>query len=116
MGEGVVRERVAFGEFAPHEFGQVLDFAADQKERRAHAFLRERVEHLRRGFRVGAVVEGEDDFVVGEWDRLVVGLQADLQPAFGADADDARGAEFVRAALGGRGGADAEQHDQGGDV
>ena len=108
MGEGVVRDRMAFGEFAPHEFGQRLDLAADQKNvARTHSAA-----SASSTFGVDVRVRPSSKVRMTSWSAsgiVFVGLQADLQAAFGSDADDARGAELVRAALGGRGGAEAGQ-------
>ena len=107
MGVGVVGDGVPFLDLAPRQQRQRVDFAADVEEGRAHAFVGERPENLRRRLGVRPVVEGEDHFVVGERDGLGIGLQADQQAALRADLDDARRAELVGPAFGGRSAAEA---------
>ena len=57
--EGVVADRVPFGELAADQVGVRLCVAADDEEGRVHAALREQVEDARRPDGVGPVVEGE---------------------------------------------------------
>ena len=104
-------------DLAPRQHRQRVDLAADVEEGRAHAFVGERLEHLRRRPRVRAVVEGEDHFVVGERNGLGIGLQADQQAALRADLGDARRAELVGPAFGGRSAAEAggEREEDGGE-
>ncbi len=117
VGVGVVGDGVPFLDLAPRQQRQRVDFDADIEEGRAHAFLGERPENLRRRLGVRPVVEGEDHFVIGERDGLGIGLPADAEPAPRADLNDARNAELVGSAFGGRSaaGAKREQHDDGGE-
>ena len=99
MRPGVVRDRVAFQHFAARELRQALGVAADFEERRANALIGERLEDLRRRLGGGAVVEGEDDLMVGERDCPRIRLEADLQSALRADLDHARRSELVGPAI-----------------
>jgi hypothetical protein len=78
MGIGVVRDRVAVDNLAARDLWQALRTTADVKKGGANTLLRERIEDPRSRPGVGSVVEGEDDFVIGERDRPRIGLEADL--------------------------------------
>ena len=99
MRPGVMRDRVAFQHFAAGDLRQALGVAADFEERRTNALVGERLEDLGRRLGGGAVVEGEDDLMVGERDCPRIGLEADLEAALRADLDHARRSELVRPAI-----------------
>ena len=63
MGEGVVADFVAFGINPLGKAGILLRLHADQEKGRLDAFLLQHVEDLRRPLRVGAVVEGNCNFL-----------------------------------------------------
>ena len=87
MGIGVIRDRVALHHLAAGDLRQAFGVAADFEEGCADALLGERVQDLRRRPGGRAVVEGEDHLMVGERNRLRIGLEADLQAALRADLD-----------------------------
>ena len=106
---GVVPDRMAVRYLAAHEGGMGLCVAADEKEAGLDAFFRERVEDARRR-RIGrAVVEGEDDFVIGERQRARIGFQAEGDGR-AADRERAAGPQGVRRAGRGAGRCDGKQH------
>ena len=87
---------MAFLRLALDRRGHAGRVDADDEESGAHAFCLQRVQHLRRRRR-RAVVEGENNFMIGQRQRLRIALQANRK-ALGANDDLARGAEFFRAA------------------
>ena len=93
MGEGMMADRVAGGDLAPHQRRMGGGIAPDQEEGRLDALAGEGVENGRRRRRERPVVEGQHDLVVGQDERARIGLEADGEAAFGADRRDARGAE-----------------------
>src|SRR5712691_1023803 len=91
--EGVARDRVALGAFAPHERRSGLNVSADEEEGRLHAFALERVEHPIRGAGPRAVVEGEHDLFGRERQRGGKLLASDPRRCRGVDRQHAAGAE-----------------------
>ena len=63
VGEGVVADVVALGDFALHQPRRHLGVRADDEERGRHVLGLEDVEDLRRPLRIGAVIEGQRDLV-----------------------------------------------------
>ena len=103
MRPGVVGDRVALHHFAAGDLRQALGVAADLEECRANALIGKRAQDFRRRLGGGTVVEGEDDFMVGERDRSRVGFEADFESALSADLGDARRSKLVGpASLGAR--------------
>ncbi len=96
MAVGMAPDRVALGDFAAHEARHAGGVAADQEEGRLGALRGERVEHARRGGG-GAVVEGQDDLVILEIERLRIGFQPEMRRA--ADGDGAGDAQSLGTAM-----------------
>ncbi|MEY9919789.1 hypothetical protein ABIF99_006104 [Bradyrhizobium japonicum] len=94
---GVVADGVALARDALDHVRMFGGVQADQEEGGAHAFLRQRRQHLRRRRRMRAIVEGQDDLVIGERQRLRKALEAHARRGLGVDAQNARGAERVLA-------------------
>ena len=95
-------------DLAPGDRRQLLRIAADLEESGADAFGRRARPNLRRICRLGAVVESDDHLMVGERNRLRVGLEADIEAALGSDGRHSRRAELVGPAFGGGGSADPD--------
>ncbi len=114
---GVMADRVALGAFAPRQRRMRRHVAAEQEEGGVHAFVLERVQHLRGRGRPGTVVEGQHQFLVVERQGLRELLAADPRRAGGVDRHRALGAE--RFGIAGQGCAAAhqgrERADRGGD-
>jgi hypothetical protein len=80
--EAVMGHRVTLNQLAPGEFGMGQRIAAEQKERRPHAFAPERIEDGRGGAGPWAVIEGKDHLLV----RQRQGGRKSLRPTRGVDA------------------------------
>src|SRR6185312_3644857 len=99
MGIGVIGDGVAVEDLLTGNLRQRLGVAADFEEGRTNALPGEGVQDLRRRPGGRAVVEGEDDLMVGEWNRLGISLEADFQTAFSADFEHPRGSEAAWPAI-----------------
>src|SRR5579871_337502 len=108
MREAVVRDGVSLGEFALRQRGRGGGIAAEQEERRVHAFVLERVEHLCGGARPRSVVEREYHLLRRERQRRGKLLAADARRRGRAHREHALGAERIGIARTGLG-----RHDPG---
>src|SRR5712671_4466023 len=65
MGVGVIADLMAFGVFALHDLRKLAGVDTDYEKRCRNVFLLEDVEDFGSPAEVGAIVEGDGDFVVG---------------------------------------------------
>ena len=77
MGPGVSTDGMAFRRDPAHQFRVFRRRLSDQEERRAHAFMGQRRQHLRRGRGPRSVIESEHYLVVSERQRLRKALESD---------------------------------------
>ncbi len=85
MGPGVGADGVAFRRDPAHQFRVFRRRLADQEKRRVHAFMGQRRQHLRRGRRPWAVIEGQHHLVIFKRQRLRKALEPDPRRSGGID-------------------------------
>ena len=94
----VMADAMALSEGPPGDFRMGRHISPQQEECRAHAFIFESVQNLRRGAGPGAIVEREDQFLGAQRQRRGELLAADARRALGVDLDCPCGPERIRIA------------------